>query len=304
MNNYLKKAVSTKDNHSETAVFADSFEYLKDVAPEDMDILKLCAKSHYTFTPGLHLSFSGLPHTLLVYIQDGNINLTHKKQLLSLEKGYVAFIRPNTAFKLHTSSNKSVAYIFMINGRLVNFYLNKLNISEIYIHKLNICSNISENIEKIYTHKEIDDELAMMYHSNKLNDIFYELCRLDAVEKGNETCTSNDTPAFIQEIKILFDTKYYEEYSLDELENIYGKNKYRISREFCAAYDIPPFTYLNKIRISEAKKLLLNSDLNIRETGFEVGIKNTNHFINLFKKETGTTPLSFRKGAPTFLKNE
>lgn len=56
MNNYLKKAVSTKDNHSETAVFADSFEYLKDVAPEDMDILKLCAKSHYTFTPGLHLS--------------------------------------------------------------------------------------------------------------------------------------------------------------------------------------------------------------------------------------------------------
>ena len=145
---------------------------------------------------------------------------------------------------------------------------------------------------------------AMMYHSNKLNDIFYELCRLDAVEKGNETCTSNDTPAYIQEIKILFDTKYYEEYSLDELENIYGKNKYRISREFCAAYDIPPFTYLNKIRISEAKKLLLNSDLNIRETGFEVGIKNTNHFINLFKKETGTTPLSFRKGAPTFLKNE
>lgn len=304
MNDYLKKAIYTSDNNTETAAFSDSFEYSRDVSPEDIDILKLYAKSHYTFAPDSHLSFSGLSHTLLVYIQDGNINLTHEKQLLSLEKGYIAFIKSDTAFKLHTSSVKSVAYVFILSGSLLNFYLNKLNSAEIYIHKLNISSNIGENIAKIYRHKENDDELAMIYHSNRLNDIFYELCRLDAAEKGNDTCTGNDTPAYIQEIKKLFDTKYYEEYSLDELENIYGKNKYRISREFCAAYDIPPFTYLNKVRISEAKKLLLNSDLNIRETGFEVGIKNTNHFINLFKKETGTTPLSFRKDAPAFLKNE
>ena len=55
--------------------------------------------------------------------------------------------------------------------------------------------------------------------------------------------------------------------------------------------------YLHSRRIDAAKRLLLTPDLSVHEVGSQVGIENTNQFINLFKKDTGTTPLSFKQAA-------
>lgn len=43
-----------------------------------------------------------------------------------------------------------------------------------------------------------------------------------------------------------------------------------------------------------AKNLLLSTDKHIHEIASELGYENTNHFINLFKKETGLTPMVYR----------
>ena len=92
--------------------------------------------------------------------------------------------------------------------------------------------------------------------------------------------------------------RYGENYSLDELENTYSVSKYRICREFSKYYGASPVQYLNHKRIEEAKKLLLTTNDTIHEIGSKVGIHNTNHFINLFKRETGATPLAFKQDAP------
>lgn len=57
----------------------------------------------------------------------------------------------------------------------------------------------------------------------------------------------------------------------------------------------PPLQYLNEKRVDAAKELLLTTDYRIHEIGSIVGIDNTNHFIYLFKKFTGMTPLTFRR---------
>ena len=105
-------------------------------------------------------------------------------------------------------------------------------------------------------------------------------------------------PDYLREIHHLFDTQYGENYSLDELENTYSVSKYRICREFSKYYGASPVQYLNHKRIEEAKKLLLTTNETIHEIGSMVGIHNTNHFINLFKRETGATPLAFKQDAP------
>ena len=97
---------------------------------------------------------------------------------------------------------------------------------------------------------------------------------------------------------IIYFTQYGENYSLDELENTYSVSKYRICREFSKYYGASPVQYLNHKRIEEAKKLLLTTNDTIHEIGSKVGIHNTNHFINLFKRETGATPLAFKQDAP------
>lgn len=53
--------------------------------------------------------------------------------------------------------------------------------------------------------------------------------------------------------------------------------------------------YLNKIRIDFSKKLLLNTDMAIKEIGYECGYNSAPYFNKQFKKIVGESPFKYRK---------
>lgn len=55
--------------------------------------------------------------------------------------------------------------------------------------------------------------------------------------------------------------------------------------------------YLTELRINDAKSLLVHSRLSITEIAFSVGFKDSNYFSNVFKKNLGASPRSFRNKA-------
>ncbi|MFZ9848860.1 MAG: helix-turn-helix domain-containing protein [Flavobacteriales bacterium] len=55
--------------------------------------------------------------------------------------------------------------------------------------------------------------------------------------------------------------------------------------------------YINNIRMTEAKRLLKESDATISEIAYSVGYNNVTHFNRVFKTETGIAPGDFRKNA-------
>lgn len=56
------------------------------------------------------------------------------------------------------------------------------------------------------------------------------------------------------------------------------------------------YEYLTQYRIGKAKELLLmQTNLDISEIALRVGFSDTSHFIAMFKKYTGITPLKYRK---------
>ena len=108
---------------------------------------------------------------------------------------------------------------------------------------------------------------------------------------------STNIPSYLVELKDIFDNHYEEPFSLNTYEDTFGISKYRICKEFSAAYSISPLNYLNGRRMEIAKEMLLNTDYNIYEVSSKIGIENVNHFINLFKRSTGVTPNVFRQRA-------
>ena len=58
-------------------------------------------------------------------------------------------------------------------------------------------------------------------------------------------------------------------------------------------------SFLKKLRIEKSKKLLKNTDLNIREIAGKVGFEDARRFAKVFKEETGMTPRAFREGKET-----
>ncbi|MNP92730.1 Bifunctional transcriptional activator/DNA repair enzyme AdaA [compost metagenome] len=55
--------------------------------------------------------------------------------------------------------------------------------------------------------------------------------------------------------------------------------------------------YLNEIRVSNACKFLIETDMGMSEIAYECGYKTASNFNKLFKKLTGTTPKEYRKKA-------
>ena len=59
----------------------------------------------------------------------------------------------------------------------------------------------------------------------------------------------------------------------------------------CSVYE-----YLTAYRISKAKELLIiNPHLEIQDVARRTGFTDSSHFIAVFKKAVGTTPLEFRR---------
>ncbi|HBH85280.1 MAG TPA: hypothetical protein DDY34_15985 [Bacteroidales bacterium] len=52
--------------------------------------------------------------------------------------------------------------------------------------------------------------------------------------------------------------------------------------------------YLNELRISKAKELLQNTHNRVTEIAYEVGFRNFDHFIRVFKSFERVTPTEFR----------
>lgn len=53
--------------------------------------------------------------------------------------------------------------------------------------------------------------------------------------------------------------------------------------------------YLKEIRMSEAKRLLTETDMRVIEISQQIGYENEKHFMKVFKKECGVSPTEYRK---------
>lgn len=108
------------------------------------------------------------------------------------------------------------------------------------------------------------------------------------------TPTSN-TPDYLQEVASYIEKNQLNDFSLDDLSNMFSISKFHLSREFKKYYGVTINEYHIQLRIEIAKKLLTCTQAPIREISEKIGIYNVSHFINLFKKRVRDTPLSYRK---------
>lgn len=84
--------------------------------------------------------------------------------------------------------------------------------------------------------------------------------------------------------------------TMDELAAVSGYSKYHFSRLFSAAAGCSCMQYLQRVRLQKARRLLLHTDLSVGEIAQRTGFGETSYLIRLFRRETGTTPLQFRRG--------
>ncbi len=89
---------------------------------------------------------------------------------------------------------------------------------------------------------------------------------------------------------------YAENLSLSMLEEHLHLNKYYISHLFSGKLGIRFNDYINSLRISEACRLLSNSDISVTEISERVGFNTLRTFNRAFVKQIGVSPSEYRRG--------
>lgn len=113
-------------------------------------------------------------------------------------------------------------------------------------------------------------------------------------EKENVTC--NADVKFLRRVTdIIYREMKNPDFSSSMLAQELAISVSQLNKKLKAITDYPSSTYILQVKLTYAKKILLNSNNNISEVATECGIYDVNYFSRIFKRETGLTPSQFRR---------
>jgi AraC-like DNA-binding protein len=92
---------------------------------------------------------------------------------------------------------------------------------------------------------------------------------------------------------------YSEPLSLDDIAGSAIMSRFHFCRIFAGATGVTPGRFLSAIRIYEAKRMLLNTAMNVTDITFAVGFNSLGSFSNHFTDSVGISPGRFRRLART-----
>lgn len=97
------------------------------------------------------------------------------------------------------------------------------------------------------------------------------------------------------QIKNYLDSNYSDNITLESLAEKAHMNKYYLVHAFSRYTGMSPIHYLNAKRLQISKELLTSTDYSIAQIASSVGFSSQSYFSQVFRKETGTSPMRYRK---------
>ncbi len=99
----------------------------------------------------------------------------------------------------------------------------------------------------------------------------------------------------VRKVQDLIERKYTKLLTIQQLAAHAGTSPRNFLRRFKSCTGETPSTYLQKVRIEAAKRLLERERLSVDEIRYRVGYEDPRSFRRLFKRLSGITPTAYRK---------
>ena len=127
----------------------------------------------------------------------------------------------------------------------------------------------------------------------KLENLFIELVRSKQSVSFDEPSDISDDK--IQDVLRYINENYKEKIKLSELCFLFGTNPTTLCNKFREAYGETIISYINKLKIKEAKKLMRSGSYNLTEISAIVGFSSVHYFSRIFKQYEKQAPTSYLK---------
>lgn len=142
--------------------------------------------------------------------------------------------------------------------------------------------------------KSIINLLNLLYTISQSHNIELILPDNDYSDKSLETHKLNAAIDWI-------DANYFRPIQLADIATITNLTEEAFCRSFKKATSKTFLQYLNDIRVHEAAKQLIETELSVTQIAYEVGFSNISSFNRYFKKQKNLTPSEFRKNIENYV---
>lgn len=132
------------------------------------------------------------------------------------------------------------------------------------------------------------------YHSVLFNTYVIELLVLLLRYRYDNPTKSDEYDVIIHSVADFIKENYSNNISLETLSRKFSMSKSHISRKFKSYTGIGINEYITYVRISEAQRMLRESNLSVTKISQQCGFNDSNYFSNVFKKLKGVTPKSYQ----------
>ncbi|MEY8356095.1 response regulator [Lachnospiraceae bacterium 54-53] len=135
--------------------------------------------------------------------------------------------------------------------------------------------------------------LNSLFTLNELEDYYLQFyLNIAKILKSNSVYSMDDT---IENMKIYIKRHYQNNLTIEFLSSLFYLNRSYCSHLFRERTGTTFVSYLNEIRLDNAKHLLLTTDKKMYQIAKNSGYDNTKYFFRIFKKYEHMTPEQFRK---------
>jgi AraC-like DNA-binding protein len=260
--------------------------------------------------------FHSHPELELVYIKESSGKRIIGNSVEQFVSGDMIFLGPEVP---HIWLNDEIYYqgINKLKAKAIVVYFNKDIFGPVFYElketqKINSLFNqatrglsvggktnelIAQKLEKLIYKKDFEiiiglfEILGLLSESTDLTFVNNE-----AYVPVNDQAKNDRLSAVFEYVKENFN----QDITLDEIAKIANLTPTSFCRMFKLKTKKSFVEYLNEIRVSNACKYLVGTDISISEIAYKCGYKTASNFNLLFKKLTGTTPKEYRKNAENY----
>ena len=241
----------------------------------------------------------------------GNLTCTQKANQVEVKEGNMIFHKPNCPHSLTVPKQEhSGVFVisFVCSSEAMRFFTDKK--VKLNARQLKYIFQIIEIAKRTYDITFYNLETDIMHllpqptlGGEQLIKNLLETLLIDIMRSLTETEDGNDV--FLNESE--FNDKLSDDIVCLMKENVYGNlsvedickkisySKAYVFRQFKLATGKSVMDYYTDLKIKEAKKLIKENILNIKEISEKLCFDTPNYFSKTFKKKTGITPTKYKK---------
>jgi len=228
-------------------------------------------------------------HYSISFVINGTGTLYVGKKKYKIKKGDIFMLPKETKAKYYPEKKSPWEYFwFNFDGNKSEKYLNLIGFEkDNYVIQVSDFSDIIYQCENLIKKRFKDDNVS--YY--EVLSVFYNIIDSFIKKQNNSLSNNNIVESIIKYIKL-----HYSRPSLtiEEICKNFNISHSYLCKLFKNKSELTAKGNIIKVRLEEAQKLLLNTNLSIKQIAYSVGFADETYFMKMFKKSIGITPSSYR----------